>query len=96
MSTASTSSTLSARLRRLSLFAGFSAAGYRLWYQLAIVQANPLYVPPSGRFSPDIRSLVIDISPLLLGCLAYFLAGWAPLQIAARLLARRETDRGHD
>ena len=80
------------RLRRLSLFGGFCAAGYRLWYQLAVVQANPLYMPPSGRFSPDIHSLFVDISPMVLRCVEYFVAVWAPLQIVAWILARLATD----
>jgi len=88
----STGSTFPGRLRRLSLFGGFSAAGYRLWYQLAVVQANPLYLPPSGRFSPDIHSLFVDISPMVLRCAAYFVAVWAPLQLVAWVLARPTGD----
>jgi hypothetical protein len=80
------------RLRRLSLFGGFLAAGYRLWYQLAVVQANPLYLPPSGRFSPDIHSLFVDISPLVVACVKFFVAVWAPLQFAAWVAGRLSGD----
>ena len=74
---------LPAALRRLSLFAGLTAVGYRLWYELAVIERNPFYVPPSGRYTPDAQSLLIDWGDLALRCLAYFAAVWIPIQIVA-------------
>ena len=74
-------------LRRLSLICGFLAAGYRLWYELAVVEANPFYVPPSGYRDTFAHGLWINASDLTLACAAYFVAVWLPLQIVARALA---------
>ena len=55
-------------LRRLSLIGGFLAAGYRLWYELAVVEANPFYVPPSGYRDTFGHALWINVSDLALAC----------------------------
>jgi hypothetical protein len=73
-------------LRRLSLIGGFLAAGYRLWYELTVVEANPFYVPPSGYRDTFGHALWINVSDLALACAAYFVAVWLPLQIVARAL----------
>jgi hypothetical protein len=82
-------------LRRLSLIGGFVAAGYRLWYELAVVEANPYYVPPSGYRDTFAHGLWINVSDLALACAAYFVAVWLPLQIVARAIAAVSTSRAN-
>ena len=74
-------------LRRLSLLGGFLGAGYRLWYELAVVEADPYYVPPSGYRDTFAHALWINASDLTLACVAYFVVIWLPLQIASRVIA---------